>query len=74
MYALRAKSGLKTAAISHMVSVLRLPLDKTLFEGFEHLVIEVDDVEDENLIEHFPKANEFISSALKNDGAVFIHW
>jgi dual specificity phosphatase 12 len=74
MYALHAKSGLKTAAISHMVSCLRLPLDKTLFEGYEHLVIEVDDMEDENLLEHFPTTNKFISKALKDGGAVFIHW
>ncbi|KAF8545101.1 protein-tyrosine phosphatase-like protein [Trichophaea hybrida] len=73
MFALRGKSALQAAAITHVVSVLRLPLDKSLFEGFEHLVVEVDDVEDGNLIEHFAITNEFISNALNNDGAVLIH-
>ncbi|KAA8893013.1 protein-tyrosine phosphatase-like protein [Sphaerosporella brunnea] len=73
MYALQAKTGLKTAAISHMVSVLRQPLDRKLFEGYEHLVIEADDMDNENLIEHFPNTNAFISTALKNGGVVFVH-
>ena len=28
-------------------------MDKALFERFTHKVVEVDDVDDENLIEHF---------------------
>jgi len=74
MFALRGKSALQAAKITHVVSVLRVPLDKSLFEGFEHKVVEVDDVEDENLIEHFVKTNEFISNALNSGGAVLIHW
>jgi len=73
MFALRAKTALREAAITHVVSVLRLPLDQALFEGFEHLVIEADDVEEENLIEHFAKTNEFISGALRDSGSVLIH-
>lgn len=74
MFALRGREALKEAGITHVVSVLRLPLDKTLFEGYEHKVIEVDDVEDENLLEHFTASNKFISGALQGGGAVLIHW
>jgi len=65
---------LEQARITHVVSALRLPLDQTLFSPFKHLVIEVDDVEDENLVEHFPKTNEFIQQALDGGGGVLVHW
>lgn len=65
---------MKEAGITHVVSVLRLPLDKTLFKDYEHKVIEVDDVSDENMLEHFTASNEFISGALQAGGAVLIHW
>jgi len=74
MFALREKTGMRAKAISHVLSVLRLPLDRSLFEGFEHLVIEVDDVEGENLIEHFATTNAFVEKAVANGGAVLIHW
>ncbi|KAI5784627.1 protein-tyrosine phosphatase-like protein [Geopyxis carbonaria] len=61
------------AGITHIVSVIRLPLDHRLFEGYEHLIIEVDDVDEENLLEHFAKTNEFVENALKSGGSVFIH-
>ena len=57
-----------------MLSVLRLPLDERLFEQFKHEVIEVDDVEDENLLEHFPRSNEFIQDGLDLGGGVLVHW
>lgn len=54
--------------------MLRLPLDKELFENFEHKVVEVDDVEDENLLGHFPDCNRFIQDGLDAGGGVFVHW
>jgi len=74
MYALRRCEALKEAGITHVVSVLRLPLDKELFVQYQHKIVEVDDVEDENLLEHFADTNKFISDALKSGGAVLIHW
>ncbi|KAI5813438.1 protein-tyrosine phosphatase-like protein [Pyronema omphalodes] len=73
MFALRGKEALKEAGITHVVSVLRQPLDAKLFEGYEHHIIEVDDVEDENIIQYFAGANEFIKKALEEGGAVLIH-
>lgn len=74
MFALREKTDMKAKAITHVLSVLRLPMDKSLFQDFEHLVVEVDDVEDENLIQHFASTNAFVEKAMASDGAVFIHW
>ena len=38
------------------------------------MVVEVDDVDDENLLEHFPETNRFISDALDAGGSVLVHW
>ncbi|TGZ83872.1 dual specificity protein phosphatase 12 [Ascodesmis nigricans] len=73
MFALRSKIAMKENEITHIVTVLRQPLDHTLFEGYEHLVIEVDDVEEENLIEHFARSYSWIDEAVKKGGRVFIH-
>lgn len=60
--------------MTHILSVLRLPLDEQLFQGFAHHVVEVDDVDDENLLEHFPSCNKFIRDGLDNGGGVLVHW
>jgi len=65
---------LKEANITHVLSVLTLPLDQELFKDYKHMVVEVDDVDDENLLEHFPKTNDFIQSGLEAGGGVLVHW
>jgi dual specificity phosphatase 12 len=74
MFSLRRRDALTQANITHVVSVLRMPLDPELFNPFEQLRIEVDDVEDENLIEHFPTTNRFIQDGLDAGGGVLVHW
>ena len=54
--------------------MLRLPLDQDLFNGFAHKVVEVDDVDDDNLLEHFPSCNKFIQDGLDAGGGVLVHW
>ena len=67
--------SLNSAAITHVVSVLDGSLDEDLFSSYKgHHVIPVDDVEEENLLERFPAANEFIKKALSEGGKVFVHW
>ena len=46
---------------------------------YDHLSIEVDDVEDENLLGEFEASGKFIEDGLKNGkdgkrGAVLVHW
>jgi dual specificity phosphatase 12 len=74
IFTLRRREALQQANITHVLSVLRLPLDKDLFSPFEHMVVEIDDVEDENLLEHFPATNRFIQEGLDGGGGVLVHW
>lgn len=74
LFSLRRKEALKNANITHVVSALRLPLDNDLFVDFRHHVVEVDDVEDENILEHFPASNAFIQQGLDGGGGVLVHW
>jgi dual specificity phosphatase 12 len=74
MFTLRRREALQQANITHVLSVLRTPLDQDLFSLFKHMVVEVDDVEDENLLEHFPATNSFIQEGLEGGGGVLVHW
>lgn len=74
LFSLRRKEALKKAKITHVVSALSLPIDRDLFEGYEHLVVEVNDVEDENILQHFPTSNAFIQAGLDGGGGVLVHW
>lgn len=65
---------MRKANITHVVSVLCLPLDVDLFQDYKHLVIEVNDVEDENILQYFPTSNAFIQEGLDGGGGVIVHW
>ncbi|KAH7360006.1 protein-tyrosine phosphatase-like protein [Pyrenochaeta sp. MPI-SDFR-AT-0127] len=73
MFTLRRREALEQANITHVLSVLRTPLDQDLFRPFKHMVVEVDDVEDEDLLAHFPATNRFIQEGLKGGGGVLVH-
>lgn len=61
--------------ITHVVSVLIYDFKNHQdWEQYKHLSIGVNDIEDENLLEHFPESNKFIGDALKEGGKVFVHW
>jgi dual specificity phosphatase 12 len=74
MFTLRRREALQQANITHVLSVLRTPLDQDLFSPFKHMVVEVDDVDDENLIAYFPATNRFIQEGLQGGGGVLVHW
>jgi dual specificity phosphatase 12 len=74
VFALSNTAALKAANVTHVLSVLRFDVDERKVDPYKHLIIHVDDVEDENLLEHFPATNEFIQEALDNGGAVLVHW
>ncbi|KAF1960206.1 dual specificity protein phosphatase 12 [Byssothecium circinans] len=73
IFTLRRRDALKNANITHVLSVLRSPLDDNMFAPFKHMTVEVDDVEDENLLEHFPETNRFIQEGLDGGGGVLVH-
>ncbi|KAL8802296.1 MAG: hypothetical protein Q9200_006630 [Gallowayella weberi] len=74
IFTLKRKEALKEANITHILSVLTLPLDPTLFESYKHLAIDIDDDEDADIIQHFPASNAFIQEGLEGGGGVLVHW
>ena len=75
LFALRRHDAIKAASITHVVSVIRWPIDEGLLRPFKHLQIDVEDVEDENLLEHLPATTQFIENALAVRGNnVIVHW
>ncbi|KAI9888806.1 MAG: tyrosine protein phosphatase yvh1 [Vezdaea aestivalis] len=61
--------------ISHVVSVMREKVSSTSdsFRDYHRLHIPINDMTDENLLEHFPACNRFIHSALAGGGSIFVH-
>ncbi len=52
--------------ITHVLSVLKYTLDlsEDVFRGIQHLSIDIDDLEDEDILVHFPKMVRFIDRGL----------
>jgi hypothetical protein len=68
MFSLRRKEAM--SSITHVVTVLRMvPSDKGLFDRYKHLVIEVDDDDEENLLEHFITTNGKIQPLLEPEAS-----
>ena len=74
LISLKRKKALEDAGITHIVSALRLPLDDDLFRDYKHLIVEIDDLEEENILQHFPASNAFIEEGLASGGGVLVHW
>ncbi|ELR08640.1 tyrosine protein phosphatase yvh1 [Pseudogymnoascus destructans] len=74
VFALRRPQTLKEAGITHIVSALRFNYKETKgWENYTHCNVQIDDMDDENLIEHFPTVVQFIKDALAGGGGVLIH-
>ncbi|KAL8787599.1 MAG: hypothetical protein Q9213_002161 [Squamulea squamosa] len=74
IFTLKRKEALKEANITHVLSVLTLPLDTALFESYKHLAIDIDDEEHADIIQHFPAINAFIQEGVDGGGGVLVHW
>ncbi|KAL8915778.1 MAG: hypothetical protein Q9172_006666, partial [Xanthocarpia lactea] len=73
IFTLKRKEALKEANITHVLSILTLPLDTVLFEDYKHLAIDIDDDEDADIIQYFPATNAFIREGLDTGGGVLVH-
>ncbi|KAL5050331.1 hypothetical protein BDW71DRAFT_123915 [Aspergillus fruticulosus] len=73
IFTLKNKAAMSRANITHVLSVIRLRPSDDTFAGYQHHLIEVDDLDDENLLEHFPSAIKFIQSGLDAGGSVLVH-
>jgi dual specificity phosphatase 12 len=66
---------LETTGITHIVSALRYNFkDFEDWEKYKQITIDVNDVEDENMLEEFPRAVKFINDAFEEGGKVLVHW
>ncbi|KAJ5812214.1 hypothetical protein N7474_008515 [Penicillium riverlandense] len=74
IFCLKNKAAMARENITHVLSVLRLnTAEETTFAPYRHHFIDVDDVDDENLLEHFPTAIKFIQAGLDTGGGVLVH-
>ncbi|SPO05257.1 related to YVH1 - protein tyrosine phosphatase [Cephalotrichum gorgonifer] len=74
LFTLRRPDKLEEMGITHIVSALNLSAAelekdgltawKTVRERFRHLVVDVDDMDDEDILMHFPAAVRFIEEGL----------
>ena len=71
---MRRKDALREANITHIITVMRPPLDYDLYEGYQHLVIPINDDDTEDVIQHFKDSNDFIQKGLDAGGGVLVHW
>ncbi len=65
---------LKEAKITHVVSTLRARPNEARLAPYEHLTVDIDDMEDEDFLQHFPVTNRFIQQGLDSGGGVLVHW
>ncbi|TLD04489.1 uncharacterized protein PgNI_11905 [Pyricularia grisea] len=72
VFALRRVQTLEEKNITHILSVIDYSLEKyqELRGKFQHMSIDIDDVEDADLLRHFPKLVRFIDGALHPAGDV----
>lgn len=84
--ALGAVKQMKEENITHVLSVISPDINSAFFgdssseetlshrvKNFKHLRIDIDDVEDENIMQHFAKTNEFINDAVNNGSGCLVH-
>jgi hypothetical protein len=74
IFTLTRKKAFLEANMTHVLTVLSMQEKDPRFEPYKHMQINVDDVEDENLLRHFPAAIAFIEEGLRGGGGVFVHW
>lgn len=73
------KEYLQKAAVTHIVSVMKYNFIRyEHLQEYQHLQIEVDDIESENLLESFERISSWIKEALKDGnngkpGVVLVH-
>ena len=60
--------------ITHIVTVLDYDIySNGDLKHYEHLMLQVDDDPNEELLKHFKETSSFIDTALTNGGGVFVH-
>jgi len=72
IHAARNKELLKLYGITHILTVA-IDIDALYPDDFHYMLIRAHDYELQDLISYFNAANDFIKTALKNNGVILIH-
>jgi hypothetical protein len=68
-----SRDKMKELGITHIIQVTDIPTPR--FPGeFIYKVIPVPDMDETNLIKHFPDTYTFIHSAIESGRKVLVHW
>lgn len=70
---------LDSVGITHIVIAAKgiQPFHVTLYskpQSVDHLIVPVDDFEDEDILKHFDTACKYIKDAIESKGKVLVHW
>lgn len=74
IFTLKRYALLEEAKITHVVSIVSQNIEPELVKNYKHLAFNLDDVDYEDILQHFPKSNAFIKEALIGGGSVLVHW
>lgn len=66
------KPILQESGITHIISVLP-SFTAPYPDDFQYLILDAIDNQDFDLSQHFEQANQFIKSALENNGKIYVH-
>ncbi|KAK9479912.1 protein-tyrosine phosphatase-like protein [Lipomyces japonicus] len=72
-FALYGQQFLAQSNVTHVLSILRGDIDDKHTANFKHKQIHVDDEHDEDILQYFSEAIEFIEEAVSNGGSVLVH-
>jgi len=72
IHAAKNKELLKLYGITHILTVA-IDIDALYPDDFHYMLIKAHDYELQDLISYFNAANDFIKTALKNNGVILIH-
>lgn len=69
-----SRNVLEEEGITHVLTVMRELEHSKRLEPFKRMIIDVNDDPDENIIDYFQAAIQWIDDALAEGGKVLVHW
>ena len=73
-YTIAASGVLEKDGITHVMSIMTDIADSERLKPFKRMIVAVNDDPDEDLIDHFAAANQWIDDAVADGGKVLVHW
>jgi len=73
-YTIAGSDVLEKDGITHVLSVMTNVADSERLKPFKRMIVAINDDPDEDLIDHFAVANQWIDDAIADGGKVLVHW